>query len=125
MAMMEKYTYDGNILIVGKTGCWKATFMQKLALNNFFGKIKRAEWVSYIPLTSKREAEIQSNFSCKVKFYYPRSVEELEDLLEEFKQKSRSEEEATSDSQSDRNVNNVFGENQTVTDLLLWTMSQV
>ena len=110
---MEKYTYDGkfqgNILIVGQMGCGKTTFMQKLALNNFFGKIKRAEWVSYIPLTSKREAEIQSNFSCEVKFYYLRSVEELEDLLEEFKQKSISEEEVTSDSQSARNVN-VFGE---------------
>ena len=47
MAMMEKYTYDGkfqgNILIVGQMGCGKTTFMQKLALNNFFGKIKRAE----------------------------------------------------------------------------------
>ena len=115
MAMMEKYTYDGkfqgNILIVGRTGCRKTTFMQKLALNNFFGKIKRAEWVSYIPLTAKREAEIQSNFSCEVKFYYPRSVGELEDLLEEFKQKSRSEEEeSTSNIQSAKNVNNVFGE---------------
>ena len=94
---------------MGRTGCGKTTFMQKLALNNFFGKIKSAEWVSYIPLTSKREAEIQSNFSCEVRFYYPRSVDELEDLLEEFKQKSRSEEEATSDSQSAKNVNNVFG----------------
>ena len=94
---MEKYTYDGkfqgNMLIVGRTGCGKTTFMQKLALNNFFGKIKKVEWVSYIPLTAKREAEIQSYFSCEVNFYYPRSVEELDDLLEEFKQKSRSEEE--------------------------------
>ena len=55
------------------------------------------------------EEEIQSNFSCEVKFYYLPSVEELEDLLEEFKQKSISEEEVTSDSQSARNVN-VFGE---------------
>ena len=85
---MEKYTYDGkfqgNTLIVGRIGCGKTTFMQKLALNNFFGKIKKAEWVSYIPLTAKRETEIQSNFSCEVKFYYPRSIEELDDLLEEF-----------------------------------------
>ena len=96
-------------MIVGRTGCGKTTFMQNLALNIFFGKIKKAEWVSYIPLTAKREMEIQSNFSCEVKFYYPRSVEELDDLLEKFKQKSRSEEEATSDSQSAKNVN-VFGE---------------
>ena len=110
---MEGYTYDGkfqgNILIVGRTGCGKTTFMQKLALNNFFGKIKKAEWVTCIPLTAKREAEIQSNFYCYIKFYYPRSTEELNDLLEEFKQKSRSEEEATSDIQSAKNVN-VFWE---------------
>ena len=107
MALIEKYTYDGkyqgNILIVGQTGCGKTTFMH-------IGKIKRAEWVSCIPLTSKREAETQSNFSCDVKFYYPRSVDELDDLLEEFKQKSRSEDEVTSDSQSAKNVNNVFWE---------------
>ena len=103
MALMEKYSCDGkfqgNILIVGRTECGKTTFMQKLVLNNFFGKIKKAEWISYIPLTSKRE--IQSNFSCDVKLYYPRSVGELEDLLEEFKQ---------NDSHSAKNVNNVFGE---------------
>ena len=110
---MEKYIYggkfQGNILIVGRTGCGKTTFMQKLALNNFFGKIKKAEWILYIPLTAKREAETQSNFSCEVKFYCLRSIEELDDLLEEFKQKSRSDEEATSDSQSAKNIS-VFRE---------------
>ena len=123
---MEKYTYDSkfqvNILIVGRTGCGK-TICKKLALNNFFGKIKRAEWVSYIPLTVKREAEIQSNFSCEVSFYYPRSIDELEDLLEEFKQKSRSEEEATSDSQSAKNVNNVFGEKSNCDRLIVMDVS--
>ena len=87
---MEKCNYDGqfrgNILIVGRTGCRKMTFMQKLALNNFFGVLRKAEWVSYILLTKKRKVEIQSNFSCVVDFWYPHSVEELGDLLEEFKQ---------------------------------------
>ena len=35
------YTYDvkfeGNILVVGQTGCGKTTFIQKLAKNNLFG----------------------------------------------------------------------------------------
>ena len=69
---MEKYTYDGKFrgdtLIVGRTACGKTTFMQKFALNNFFGVLKKAEWISHTPLTSKREAEIQSNFSCAVDF---------------------------------------------------------
>lgn len=37
-----KYSYDGsfdgNILIVGRTGCGKITFIQKIAQNKMFGK---------------------------------------------------------------------------------------
>ena len=44
---MENYVcngkFSGNILIVGRTECGKTTFMQKLALNNFFGKLKKTE----------------------------------------------------------------------------------
>ena len=72
--------------------------MQKLALNNFFGVLKIAEWVSYIPLTSKREAEIASDFSCLIDFWYPRTPDGLSNLLEEFKQKSSSEDEEVSKS---------------------------
>ena len=94
---MENYTYDGkswrNILIVGRTGCGKTTFMQKLAVNNFFGVLKKAKWVSYIPLTKTREAEIESSLSCKLDFWYPRNPDELGNINEEFKQKSRSDEE--------------------------------
>ena len=53
---MQNYTYSGkfsgNVLIVGLTECGKTTFMQKLALHNFFGKLKKAEWVSGITLTN-------------------------------------------------------------------------
>ena len=38
---MYKEIYDGkfvgNILIVGQTACGKTFFIQKLAVNNFFG----------------------------------------------------------------------------------------
>ena len=54
--------FVGNILIVGLTTCGKTFFTQKLALNNFFGKLKKTEWVSYIKLKKEREA---------VKFHYP------------------------------------------------------
>ena len=45
--------------------------MQKLAVNNFFGKLKRVEWVSYTDLDEETEAEIESSFSCNVDFHYP------------------------------------------------------
>ena len=47
--------------------------MQKLATNNFFGDIVKAEWVSSIELPPTREAEIQSSFSCDVEFHYPQN----------------------------------------------------
>ena len=31
--------FRGNILVVGKTGCGKTYFSQKLGLNKFFGKL--------------------------------------------------------------------------------------
>ena len=106
---MENYVYNGkfsgNILIVGRTECGKTTFMQKLALNNFFGNLKKAEWVSGIRLSKKREAEIETNFSCKIEFHYPADEDELSDQLEEFKLKSENDESTDSN-----NVNNVFGE---------------
>ena len=48
--IMWKFTYnskfEGNILVVGKTDCGKTTFIQNLAVNNFFEKLEKAEWVS-------------------------------------------------------------------------------
>ena len=41
-----KYSYDGrfegNILIVGRTGCGKTIFVQNLAKNQLFWNIKQA-----------------------------------------------------------------------------------
>ena len=86
---MENYVYNGkfsgNILIVGRTECEKTTFIQKLALNNFFGKLKKTEWVSGIELSKTREAEIETNFSCKVDFHYPSDEDKLSDQLDQFK----------------------------------------
>ena len=40
----KKYSYDsrfdGSILVVGRTGCGKITFVQNLAKNQLFGDIK-------------------------------------------------------------------------------------
>ena len=50
--------FNGNILLVGRTGCGETTFLEKLAINNFFGKIIKTEWVSGIEIDAAREAEI-------------------------------------------------------------------
>ena len=47
-----KYAFDGkfqgNILIVGRSGCGKTTFVQKLGKNELFGDISTVFWVSNI-----------------------------------------------------------------------------
>ena len=106
--MTTKYIYDGtfkgNILVLGRTECGKTSFVQKLALYDFFGELKNAKWISGIRLNASREAEIESNFSCKISFFYPNDNNELGDLLEEFKLEVETEE-----TTNDDNVN-IFGE---------------
>ena len=108
---MENSTYDGkfigNILVLGRTECGKTTFIQNLGINNFFGDLKIVKWVSGIRLNGKREAEIESNFSCEVNFAYPTDKEELADKIEEYKLESESE----NDNDNFDNVN-IFGENK-------------
>ena len=96
---------------MGRTECGKTTFMQKLALHNFFGELKKAEWISGISLTKKREAEIQTIFSSEVEYYYPADEDEFDAILEELKLKSRGDEETDDNDNHETNVNNVFGEN--------------
>ena len=78
------YVYDGkfsgNILVVGKTGCGKAAFVQKLAVNKFFGDLTKAEWVSFIKLDKQREAEVQSCFDSQLDFI----IQEMKSNLKSF-----------------------------------------
>ena len=59
-----RYTYDGkfegNILILGQTGCGKTTFIQNLAKNKLFVNIKDVQWISKIPkfICQKTETKI-------------------------------------------------------------------
>ena len=78
--------------MLGRTECGKTSFVQKLALYDFFGKLKNAKWVSGIQLNEGREAEIESNFSCDISFFYPSDINELADLIEEFKLEVETEE---------------------------------
>ena len=94
--MKMSYVYNGkftgNILVVGRTGCRKTGFIQKLAVNKFFVDLVKAESVSYIKLDKQREPELQSCFDSQLDFYYPRNREQFEELLEYFKTKSSSAE---------------------------------
>ena len=111
---MENFIYNGkftgNILIVGRNECGKTTFVQKLALNNIFGDLKKVKWVSGIQLSQRREVEIASNFSCDIEFSYPNDADELSDKLEEFKLESESYETTITATTTNNNNVNVFGE---------------
>ena len=65
--------FNGNILLVGRTGCGKTTFLEKLAINKFFGDIVKTEWVSGIEIDTSREATER---------------DELDALIENFKLKA-------------------------------------
>ena len=62
-----KYMYDvkfeSNILIVGKTGCWKTTFVQNLGKNKLFGDVKEVYWISKIELSKDKEKNIRDCFT--------------------------------------------------------------
>ena len=86
-----KYNYDGkfegNIVMVGRTGCGKTTFVQNLGENNLFGEISEVYWVLKMTLSGEREDEIRDSFSNqKVHFSYPQNVEDFNYLIESFMQ---------------------------------------
>ena len=96
--------FNGNILVVGRTGCGKTTFLEKLAINKFFGDIIKTEWVSGIEIDTSREAEIQSCFSNPTQVHIATEKDDLDALLELFKSN-------TLETEGDNvNLSNSFGE---------------
>ena len=87
-----EYSYDGqfegNILVVGRTGCGKTTFVQNLGKSNLFGDISEVYWISKITLSDEREDKIRDSFSNQeVHFNYPANIEYFNYLIENFMQK--------------------------------------
>ena len=105
--------FHGNILVVGRIGCGKTAFLEKLGLNNFFGNIIKTEWISGIDIDKRREDEIQSYFSNKTGAHVAKEQDELDSLIETFKLRSREE------SNDNDNVNNSFGENKKLDRLII------
>ena len=102
--------FRGNVLLVGKTGCGKITFLEKLGINNFFGNLVKTEWISRIDIDEKREAKIQSCFRNETEIHFAKGPDELDLLLETFKLRTHDI--------PDDNVNSLFGENKKMDALL-------
>ena len=115
----NKEIYDGqfqrNILVAGKTGCGKKYFLQKLALNKFFGELDKTQWVTGIKIDDQREAEMQACFSNKVEFYHAANPDVLTELIEKFRLRTRD---------IVKNETNSVKKFQWIV-LLLWTTFQV
>ena len=78
--------FEGNILVMGRTGWGKTTFVQNLGKNKLFGDIKEVYWILKIELSSDRENIIRDCFKDQtIDFEYPNNVEAFHDLLEIYK----------------------------------------
>ena len=116
MAMNAIYNgqFNGNILVVGRTGCGKTTFLEKLAINNFFGDIIKTEWISGIEIDRVREAEIQSCFDNETKVQIATETDELDSLIDTFKLRAQEE-----DKIDNAIVGNSFGEKKKMNRLIV------
>ena len=109
------YTYDGkfdgNILIVGRIGCGKTTFAQKLGKNKMLREeILEDFWVSKINLSEEREESIRASLEDQnVYFHYPSDLEDFNFLISDFTQKKSSY----------TDENNVLGENLIINKLIV------
>ena len=78
--------FEGNKIVVGRTGCGKTTFIQNLEKNRMFGKdIHLGFWVSKIRLSGEREDVIRESFSKQtVKFTYSNNLDDFNYLIDFF-----------------------------------------
>ena len=87
-----KYSYNGkfvgNILIVGRTGCGKTTYVQNLGSNKLFGEINYVFWVSKIELYKEKEEKIDERFKDQeVSFHYLNNIDDFDYLIDVFKRR--------------------------------------
>ena len=65
--------FYGNILAIGRTGCGKTTFLEKLGLNNFFGDIIKTEWISGIDTDKQWKPKFNLILEMKQRFMLQKS----------------------------------------------------
>ena len=81
--------FEGNILIAGRMGCGKTTFVQNLGKNKLFGGTDKVLLIFKVELSKDREGNIRDCFvDQKVDFFDPNNVENFNDLLEFLLEKS-------------------------------------
>ena len=103
--------FRGNVLVAGKAGCDKNTFIEKLGINNFFWNLVKTEWISGIDTDEKREAKIQSCFSNETEIHIEKEPDELDLLLETFKLRTHDI--------PDDSINSLFGEKKKMDRLIV------
>lgn len=78
---LQKFVYagkfEGNILVVGRTGCGITSFVQCLAVNTIFDEPEKVEWVSVIALSERRKVQVPFRVSSLVEFCFINSVNDL------------------------------------------------
>ena len=118
MSSIYNGEFSGNVLVVGKTGCRKTYFPQKLGLNKFYGKLVITEWVSSMNTDEERKAETPSCFTNKVEFHSAKELDEFIDLIEKCKLRTR-------DIVNEEKKKAVLEKKLLWIVLLLWTTSQI
>ena len=82
--------FEGNILVFGRTGSGKTAFVQNLAKNNMFGKLKEIICSSKILLSKEREDQMRNCFVDEhADFKYVETIDEFEDLVEHIQKKKK------------------------------------
>ena len=71
-SIYERQFYD-NVLVVGRTGCGKTTFLENLGLNNFFGDIIKTESISGIDIDKKERPKFNLILVMKQKFMWQKN----------------------------------------------------
>ena len=93
------------MLVVGQTGCDNKTFVQKLGVNNMFGKLKDAEWISKIELSKGKVKNINLSFKDPfVNFHYPANIFEFPKVILNLQRKK---DENETDNDSAKGVDNI------------------
>ena len=111
MTLIYDGQFGGNVLVVGRTGCGKTTFLEKVGINKFFGDLVKTEWISRINIDKKREAKIQSSFSNETEVLVAKKPDKLDLFIETFKLR-------THDIPDENDVNSLFGENKKMDHLI-------
>lgn len=87
-----EYCYDGkfegNILIIGQTGCRKTMFIQNISKNNLFGDLKETFWMTKISLSREKEQKNNGVLLKKnINFKYLQNLDDFSMELTFFQRK--------------------------------------